>query len=190
MGCATSLAFVNKKNISIAGEKLTVVKDLQRTDVTITDEDKVIIKRQWRILSNDMKCLGAAVFLQIFKEHPEVKQLFPCRDVENDKLLSSVQFKRHAFRFMQAVAAVVDNIDNLENSMTKVLIDLGEQHVLISGIKPSYFEDFYNAICKVWKCKLGWRYKKECETAWNHVFTYIKENMKQGYNSASIKKDC
>ena len=181
MGCTSSLALGSTKRI--AEKNKHQVNIFHGPGTVIPDDERLIIKRQWKVLSNDMKGLGCAVFMQIFKDFPEVKQLFPCRDVETDKLLSCVQFKGHAFRFMQAVAAVVDNIDDLDKNMSVALVGLGEQHVGIKGIKPAYFDGFYLALCKVWKARLGWRYKLECATAWNRVFAYIMDRLKEGYNS-------
>ena len=40
-----------------------------------------------------------------------------------------VSFKGHASRFMNAVGAVVDNLQNLEETLTPLLVGLGENHV-------------------------------------------------------------
>ena len=165
-------------------QKTLVLKSVTEQDIALTEEQKTIVKRHWRVLSTDIQKLGTAVFLQIFRDHPEVKQLFPCRDVEDDDLISSLEFRGHAYRFMQAVGAVVDNIDNLENAMGNALLFLGKQHVTFMGIKSVYFDDFYVVISKVWKDVLGRRYTPESEKAWSQVFSYIMEKLKKGFESA------
>ena len=184
MGCSPSLALTERTKLAatINGKKQITFNGSDDTDKGISEEEKRIVRRHWKVLSSDIQRLGTRVFLQIFKEHPEIKQLFPCRDVEDDKLISSAEFRGHAYRFMQAVGAVVDNIDDLDKTMSGALIFLGKQHVTFGGIKPVYFDDFYYAITKVWKDLLGKRYTTENAKAWGHVFAYIMEMLKRGFN--------
>ena len=186
MGCSPSLALAGRTKISatINGKTKVTFNDCHEEKKGLLSEDeKRIVKRHWRVLSSDIKELGARVFLQIFREHPEIKQLFPCRDVDDDHLMTSEEFRGHAYRFMQAVGAVVDNLDNLDKTMSSALIFLGKQHMTFPGIKAYYFDDFYYAITKVWKDLLGKRYTAETEKAWGHVFSYIMEMLKKGFNS-------
>jgi len=59
------------------------------------------------------------------------------------------RFKGHAVRFMQAVQAVVDNIDNYHETVTPLLNDLGRRHTHFKGFKPIYFNDFQDSILQV-----------------------------------------
>ena len=184
MGCSPSLAQTRRTKIAatINGKTKVTFNDCHEENRGISEEEKQIVKRHWEVLSSDIKALGTRVFLQIFQEHPEIKQLFPCRDVEDDQLISSEEFKGHAYRFMQAVGAVVDNIDNLDKTMSSALMFLGKQHTTFPGVKAYYFDDFYYAITKVWKDLLGKRYTTENAKAWGHVFSYIMEMLKKGFN--------
>ena len=154
----------------------------------ISDKQKIIIKRTWNVLSCDMKDIGIAVFLRIFMDNPEIKQLFPYKDKDVDQLLRTSEFKRHASRFMHAVGMGVANIDDLEKSMSQTLLTLGKQHYPCVGFKPIYFEIFYRAIVKVFKEKLGLCYTAECEEAWSHVLVFMMEKLKKGYHLASIEQ--
>lgn len=186
MGCASSLAIAEKRRLIVLKKekKRLVLNSLNESEKPIPEEEKKIIKRHWRVLSTDIQRLGATVFLQIFKEHPEVKQLFSFRNVDDDNLLSCAEFRGHAYRFMQAIGGVVENIDNLEKTMSGALIFLGKQHVMFSGIKPAYFDDFYHAISNVWKDVLGKNYTPESANAWKHVFLYTLETLKKGFYQA------
>ena len=148
------------------------------------DQEKIIVKQQWKVLSADIKELGTTVFLQIFKEHPEIKQLFSCRNIDDDELLSNTEFRGHAFVFMQAIGSVVENIDDVENAMSNALIFLGKQHVMFTGVDQIYFDEFTAVISKVWKEKLGPTFTPESAKAWRHVFMYIMEKLKKGYRLA------
>lgn len=153
-------------------------------EIVISEEEKLIIKRQWKILSADMKGTGTAVFMKIFKDHPEVKQEFSYRDIDDNSLPSSAELRCHAFRFMQAVGATIENIDDLENKMSDALLTLGKQHVNFTGFKPIYIQTFYNAILKVWQESLGIRYTTESANAWSRLLRYVMEKLEKGYHIA------
>ena len=157
-------------------------------DIVISEKQKIIIRRTWKVLSADMKDTGIAVFLRIFNDNPEIKQLFPYRDKEIHQLLHTSEFKRHASRFMHAVGMGVANLDELEKSMSPTLLTLGKQHYTCVGFRPIYFEIFYRAIVKVFREKLGLCYTAECEEAWCLVLVFMMEKLKKGYHLASIEQ--
>lgn len=174
MGCSPSQAFANKILISKRTENFGLCESFH-------DQEKIIVKQQWKVLSTDMKGIGTMVFMRIFKQHPEVKKLFPFRNIDDDKLMSSKSFCGHAYVFMQAIGAVVENIDDVENAMSNALIFLGKQHVSFTGVDQIYFDEFTNVISNVWKERLGPSYTLESEDAWRHVFRYIMGKLKKGY---------
>ena len=155
-----------------------------RTKFVISDEEKDIIKRQWKVLSSDMKATGTAVFMQIFKDEPEIKQHFSYTDVDDETLSVSSELRGHAFRFMQAVGATVENIDDLEGSMSEALLTLGAQHVKFTGFKPIYIRTFHSAILTVWRDILGIYFTTQSKDAWDRVLTFIMDKLEEGYNMA------
>ena len=189
MGCTTSLSFVPKSVKSGKKKRPRVFVDrFREPDIVISDKEKAIIKRQWKVLSANTNEYGVAVFLKIFLNHPEIKELFPYKDMEKDKLLLNSAFKHHASRFMHAVGAAVTNIDDLETAMSSTFLNLGKQHFYCTGFKPIYFEIFYHAIVKVWKDALGVCYTNDCADAWSHVLVFMMEKLKKGYHLASIEQ--
>ena len=179
MGCSASQTLFTANSVPT-----NKIFEVQEPKSVFTDEEKIIIKKQWKVLSLDVNELGTAVFKQIFREYPEIKELFPCRDIPEDNLLSSAQFRAHSVIFMQAVGAVVDNLDDLDTVMSNPLIFLGKQHAAYTGLKRIYFDEFYHVISKVWKEVLGLRYTIESEKSWSHVFMYITSKLKKGYRLA------
>lgn len=159
----------------------------EATHNKVTDRDKHLIKKTWKIVSNDMPGIGAKIFLKIFTIKPNVKEIFPFRDVTGEDLLRDPHFRGHASRFMQAVGAAVDNINDLENAMTNLLFGLGQQHIHYKGFKAEYFDSFTVAIIQVLQLELGSKFTEDVNDAWSHVVNFMISNLKYGYTDA-LKK--
>ena len=171
MGCSSSVAFASKGNRS-------------NQNSMVTDSQKSIITKNWKVLSSDLSGRGGKVFLRIFEMSPRVKNLFPCRDKVGDELLKDSHFKGHASRFMQAVGAVIENIDNCDETLTPLLLGLGRQHVHYKGFQPDYWNSFEIAMMEVWKEDLGSKFKSENQDAWHIIFKFILDKLNQGYEIA------
>ncbi|XP_064596366.1 neuroglobin-like [Liolophura sinensis] len=151
------------------------------SNLQISDEQKHVVKKTWKLLSNDMAGHGSEVFLRIFQLYPHVKQLFPCRDAEGEELLHHPTFKGHASRFMQAVGAAVDNIDDLDEALRPLLIGLGRQHIHFKGFRPDYFNAFTESMMYVWQQELKEKFTDFAKEAWKTVFDFIMGTLKEGF---------
>ena len=181
MGCSAS----NTKDSAI-----TIRVQPVNTNSGFTDRQKLIVRKTWKILATDLTGRGTKVFMKIFELNPYVKSIFPFKNIDGEELLLDTSFKGHASRFMNAVGAVVDNLNNLEESLAPLLIGLGETHVNFEGFKPDYFNIFSEAMNLVWKEDLGKRYTMETEEAWTEVFEFIMENLKVGFIKAqAVRKN-
>ena len=132
-------------------------------------------------MGTDLTARGSKVFLRIFEKNPYVKKIFPFRDCEGEDLLKNPSFKGHASRFMQAVGAVVDNINDPETALSPVLIGLGKNHTSFEGFKPEYFGAFTEAMQYVWRTELKVKYTPEVAETWDMVFIFIMQTLKEGY---------
>lgn len=187
MGCSASVALVQKNSLSVGNNKRIFYDRFRHPDINISDEDKNIIKSQWQILSANITGNGIAVFINLFKQYPEIKELFRCEDVEDEYLERNDKLREHAIRFMKAVGTAVESIDDLETSMSKSLLNLGKRHLEFTGFRPVYFEEFYKAISKVWNIVLGSGYTPVSAEAWRQVLVFILEHLKKGYHLASLE---
>jgi len=145
MGCATSV--VSKSKDPITDVKLP--DDVSPPSVVLTEQHKKVIVKNWQILSSDLSGRGARIFFLIFGRNPLIKSIFSFGHLDGEDLMSDQRFKDHAFRFMQAVGVVVDNIENYDESLTPLLNDLGRRHTQFKGFKPIYFNDFQDSILEV-----------------------------------------
>lgn len=188
MGCATSLARVrisSRKHSSVINEN----DDLStRSVVVLSNQHKACVLKTWKILSNDLTGRGKRIFLLIFQKNPRVKSLFPCGSLEGDALLRDPSFIGHASRFMQAVGAVVDNIDNYQAKLAPLLNNLGRRHVYFKGFKPGYFNDFEEAILQVFAEDLGTKFTPLTKEAWRLVFKFILMELKRGFTECLREK--
>ncbi|XP_060062631.1 neuroglobin-like [Ylistrum balloti] len=172
MGCSHSVRVAIKPGSSDTGTKF------------VTDKQRTIIKNTWKKMCNNITGHGIKVFLRIFQLHPNVKQLFPCRDKEGDDLLRDQNFKGHASRFMQAVGAAVDNIDHIEEVLTPLLLGLGRQHINFTGFKNEYFDVFTEAMMYTWHEELQDKFTDETSIAWATIFAFIMRKLKEGHAEA------
>lgn len=149
-----------------------------------TEKQKKIVIRNWKMLSNDLSGRGSKIFLRIFEMNPAVKKLFPCGHLEGEALLKDPHFKGHASRFMQAVGAVIDNIDNYEEALAPLLLGLGRQHIHFKGFQPDYWNSFESAILHVWREELASKFNTDAREAWHKVFQFILTKLNEGYQQA------
>ncbi|XP_014676644.1 PREDICTED: neuroglobin-like [Priapulus caudatus] len=155
-----------------------------RPDIELTEREKALIRRSWKLLCEDsMTMIGGEIFLKIFELNNEVKALFPFRDVTGEALKHDPDFKGHASRFMQALGAAVDNLDNLRHSLEPLLSALGKTHTRYTdrGFTPAFFDEFTASILHVWRERLGRKFTPEVRAAWLAMVSFIATAMKDGY---------
>lgn len=170
MGSAVSVVLCNdQKTVAVVTDR-----------VYLSSRQKYIVRKTWRYFSNDMTSHGTQVFLRIFTLNPKMKELFRLSDLNDADIIRDQNFRSHGSRFMQSVGAVVDHLEDLE-SLKPLLHDLGERHTRFHGFTPIYFHSFSEAMCHVWQQELGERYTEEVAQAWQTVFAFIMDTLKEGY---------
>ena len=183
MGCSASIDMGNNQNL----RSRTSTEDISY----ITETEKRIVRKTWNHnLSRDIKGTGVKIFLHIFLINPELKQIFPFRNYDENALLKDSCFKGHASRFMQAMGAAIDNMDDLHESMGPMLVDLGEQHFCYEGFKPEYWDIFSEAVHGIWKQVLRRKYVPKVVDAWEKVFVFMVSKLNEGYTKATHLEIC
>ena len=176
MGCSASTGIVKQ----IQNEK----EIKPNHPLGFTPHQKRIVRRTWSRLTGELTQNGIRVFHKIFDIKPELKELFPFRKLEGEELINCHVFQGHASRFMQAVGAVVDNLDDPDTALSPLLLDLGRNHVSFEGFEPAYWDVFREALTHVWKEQLRHRFTPEANEAWQSVFMFIQYKLKEGYASS------
>ena len=184
MGCSTSItsSVLEVCTSRQDGRQCSSTEPRLPTVTFLSDQHKKIVVKNWHLLSNDLTGRGSRIFLLIFQRNPLIKGLFPpLQNLEDDELVKNPIFKGHASRFMQAVGAVVDNIDDYHETLSPLLNDLGRRHVSFKGFKPGYFNEFEEAILHVFAEDLGVKFTAQAREAWKNVFQFIMWELKRGY---------
>ncbi|KAK2140496.1 hypothetical protein LSH36_1337g00010 [Paralvinella palmiformis] len=151
------------------------------TQSLLTDQQKELIYGTWRNMSDDLVTNGMRVFQYIFMRRPDVKNLFSFRELDWEQLPNDTSFRMHASHFMQAIAAAVDNLDDLDTKLTPLLLALGEQHSQTTGFGVQYFELFTQCLILVWEERLGDKFTPEARAAWEKMFVFILMTLREGY---------
>ncbi len=73
-------------------------KQLRMDTLILSESQKVLIKKTWKPVQKDMTNIGKLVFARIFEAKPEIKALFPFKDLEGEQLMSHQAFVNHAYR--------------------------------------------------------------------------------------------
>ena len=147
----------------------------------LNNHKKDIIYSTWRCLLDSNVENGMRIFKYIFLRRPDVKILFPFRDLEGQALENDPMFRRHATHFMQAIGAAVDNLDDLDR-LTPMLLLLGEQHSQTAGFGVEYFELFTQCLMLVWEERLGDSLTAQVRAAWEKLFVFILMTLRDGFN--------
>ncbi|XP_014676299.1 PREDICTED: neuroglobin-like [Priapulus caudatus] len=163
----------------------------KRVCCVVTEQERRLLRKTWRYMTNqyDLMELGCEVFLMIFELNPEAKKMFPCRDVEGEELLTNHDFKGHASRFMQAVGAAIDHLDDLQLELEPLLCTLGRTHANYRnrGFVPHFFDEFTAAMIQTWQKKLGRKFTPDVRAAWLTMLSFVAAAMKSGYNEYSAQ---
>ena len=179
MGCSASVDMVsNTKQRGQRSESLVNYIEY------IADDDKQLVRKTWNRLSKDLSGLGVQIFLRIFVLKPDLKQLFLFRRYEGRELVADSVFRGHASRFVQAIGAAIDNMDDLNNVMGPMLEDLGGQHLRYDGFKPDYWDIFIESVLDIWKKQLRRKLTSKTSDAWRVLFEFMISKLKDGYNQA------
>ena len=182
MGCTSSMSSVIVNHV---GSKTTD----KRQEEIFSSRQKQIVRRSWRQLTGDLTERGTRVFLYIFHQKPELKVAFHLDNLDDEELVKNFIFIDHASRFMQAVGAVIENIDSLNETLTPLLTKLGATHVGFDGFEVTDLPLFVESIMSVWESDIGQtKFTLEVRDAWLKVFVYITGTLELGYTNNLTKE--
>uniref|UniRef100_A0A0X3PJM2 Globin n=1 Tax=Schistocephalus solidus TaxID=70667 RepID=A0A0X3PJM2_SCHSO len=98
----------------------------------LTEVQKTQLCVEWKQIcknKEDKYALGTEVFRLLFTKYPHYIRLFKrFRDLPNlDSIMQSAAFKAHAMRFIGAIDAIMENLDD-ESCLVELLKRLAEEH--------------------------------------------------------------
>ena len=87
MGCTSSSSTLDIRRTVVQSSSTAIIRSM-------TDREKIAIKRTWRFLSRNMDSVGAKLFLEIFSIRPALQTMFAFRHVPIDSLPGDSDFRR------------------------------------------------------------------------------------------------
>ena len=178
MGCSSSIAPLQQR------------EDSDHLGVRILDSrQRRIVQETWRQLQPERVNIGKQVFLNVFENEPRVKTTFKLESAWGDDLLSNADFQTQSSRFVDVIGFVVDNVDSLHTKCEPYLMRIGGIHTEMAGFSAQYIDEFARALYFVWQKTLKKNFTPEVRVAWQMLFDYIGQKVKQGIDKAS-KDDC
>ncbi len=82
---------------------------------------------------------------------------------------------------MGVIEQAIDNLDNLEEDFAPVLMQLGRKHPIKADFSPDKVEVFVKSVLVIWREFLKDKLTLECRAAWEKLFQYFLEKLRQGY---------
>ena len=130
MGCSASVDIVNNHKASTDEGKCVLVDRFWEPNIVISEEEKAILKAQWPHFATDRQGHGSAVFLKIFQNFPEMKQVFGIENVDTDSLKHNEIVLNQGLRVMHTIGAAINSIDDQleEETLSQGLLSLGKLH--------------------------------------------------------------
>lgn len=195
MGCASSQsgsvrkqwhAIKDKRGDTDTAKRKKIARLSSMNEGEISLQEACILRRTWHYVAKDLQGNGLQVFLRIFELCPETQKLFKVENVHHSDLARSLVIKAHGARFMKAVGAVIEHLDDIgrtDNKLTKLLIGLGQHHIQYSEFKSLYFEAFYEALMFQWESIMGELFTPEVSETWSRLFAYLMHTLKEGYST-------
>jgi len=166
-GFETVYGFVTNEMIQGLGDS---------TDLTTHQKD--VIRDAYAVFKANEEKNAADTFLYLIQQHPDLKSVFPWKDVPNDQLRDNPGFKEHVRVVFKGLSVAIDRMDNLK-STTKYYINLGQAHVT-RGATDAAFDAVGEAILHTYKNILGVKYDDDFVSSFTHVIEFVVGNMKVG----------
>lgn len=137
------------------------------------------VKESWDLLKDDLPGLGMDFFIQMFKDFPHLRALFPFGDDTSTvaDMRAHPLLKNHAHMAMQMLGNAVMGLSDTQEMIPK-LRQLGRKHTVV-GVKPEYYDDVYHTLMNVLSRKVGQsKWTVETQEAWEMVYVMVTSIMK------------
>ncbi|PVD28406.1 hypothetical protein C0Q70_10993 [Pomacea canaliculata] len=154
----------------------------------LTVQQKDMVQRSWAtVMRRDLTAVGMLLFKNLFQQEPRIMTLFSLEASDDEDLEQNLRLRLHAARFMQAVGAVIDNLQTPNDKLSALLSDIGERHSHLHSFHHEYFRAFREAFLTTLEHSLGKdRFKGELRAAWDSVIGFMTREMNHGHKEIRI----
>ncbi|KAH7695607.1 Protein GLB-18 b, partial [Aphelenchoides avenae] len=152
-------------------------------------EEKELIKRTWSDDFDFLYNLGARIYIYIFDNNSQAKQLFPTIHQHGEAYKESKEFRAQALKFVQTIAHAVKNVYHMQEQLVPHLFKVGERHVKFAarGFVPEHWDIFLDAMevalaDHIASIKnLDDYQRKEAVHVWRRLSFFLITHMKHGF---------
>lgn len=139
---------------------------LDRDPVTgLSAKDRDAIRCSWAVINKDLQAAGSAFMLRFFREYPTNQKYFKeFRQLSLEELQSTPGLSEHAMRVMNALASIVDSIDEA-HVLVAVVHKTVDSHVS-RGIRAKQFTELIGVFTRFLADSLGDQFTPDMGTAW------------------------
>ena len=190
MGCSSSVAAEQSGNISIhTTNDEQLLQTQQTSDTFLNEKQRQLIKSSWEQLQLQCSNIGKRVFLRVFEEDPTIKAAFDLGPAWGDDLINSDSFLKQATLFENSITFVVEHVDELHTKCGPHMMAVGAYHEERSPAMVQHFDSMVKSFLFVWQKELKDGFTTETKHAWETLFGYMVQNVKDGYNNSITDKD-
>lgn len=157
----------------------------EHVEEPITQEQISLVQDSWKLVNGDLEQVGVEFYVRLFKENPELFQLFSFRDIANsteEAMRTDHRFKRQGLVTMQHVDLAVASLNDL-GSIVPALKDLGARHSMYK-VEEHHFSPVGAALLDTLDKGLGEKFTSEVKEAWTVVYGIVADTMKAGLKEA------
>jgi hemoglobin-like flavoprotein len=141
----------------------------------ISPQDAEIVRKSFMDFAADADRVAVNFYERLFETDPSLKELFG-EDIMNQ-----------GRKLFDALATVIDNIDNLAN-MRGMLHDMGARHAGY-GVRADMYDTVGACLLGTIEEALGADYTPDTAAAWATVFNVIADTMLDGAEGAEVLAD-
>ncbi|KAJ7379983.1 hypothetical protein OS493_012745 [Desmophyllum pertusum] len=160
----------------------TVEEDIEGP---VTKEQISLVQETWGLVKSDLEQVGVEFYIRLFKENPDLLQLFSFKDIDNsteDVMRTDDRLKRQGLVTMQHVDLAVASLNDL-GSIVPALKDLGARHTMYK-VEEHHFALVGGALLDTLDKGLGEKFTAEVKVAWTVVYGIVADTMKAGMKEA------
>ncbi|XP_071960959.1 cytoglobin-2-like [Antedon mediterranea] len=147
--------------------------DQERDVIGLTSRQRKSIRQMWTEINKDKINVGIGIFVKLFTEYPEARQLFPAlRKLTFDENFGkSPKLKAHSGRFMGLLSTCVENIEDPE-VFEQLLVGLAASHFKLK-VETSHFKALGPIMIETFSTHLGREFTSERGASWDIFQGYM-----------------
>ncbi|CAH1790827.1 unnamed protein product [Owenia fusiformis] len=202
MGCsvsATQLTLMSATHDDVpAGTTITQKRSRESTEsgkriiderLKISENDRRLIARTWKGISRNMEQTGIDMFLKLFQNNFNLKNLFSeFRGLETAEAMRQSQaLENHAMMVMCTLDDAICSLDDVDY-VQEQLRNVGKSHRRFHGYVADNFLKIEEPFLESIKETIGAKFTPELEDSYRKTINFVLGNLAHGFSSGGEKE--